>query len=140
MRIFTHQHTLVTSKADSTHSSSSLATINHYHHHYRDRRHRAEATWTDSHAIHARGNTERDAIFSSSLAANYSPQTASFWIPTPTFACISPFSSSSFSTHPAICVPYLSRILDSHPSIPWTVSRIPLYLIMRERKLRDRPF
>lgn len=100
-------------KTNSTSSSSSSATINHYHHHPRSRHHRAAVTWTDSHAIHARGNTERDTILSSSLAANYFSNRLLLRIRSPPPAFVSSSSSSSFPTHPAICAPFRASFV--HP-------------------------
>lgn len=122
-RIFTHyKHTAVASTA-STYSSSSLATINHYHHHYRDRRHRRgrDLDWFARHPRAGKYRTGRDLLIlpGRKLLLKQPPSGSP-----PPFACISSFSSSSSSTHPAICVPHLSRILDARstvPSIPWNI-------------------
>lgn len=77
-------------------------------------------------------------------------QTASFYAynPHPCVRLISSSSSSSFPTHPAICVPYLSCILDACVDCSFdsvnhfaTEPRIPsIYFIIRERKLRNHSF
>lgn len=97
---------------DST--SSSSATINHYHHHHLDRHHRAAATWTRF-ARHPRAeeipNTERDLLIlpGRKLLCRLLLRT----VPIPCVRLISSSSSPPFSTHPAICVAHLSRILNA---------------------------